>query len=331
MAVAVAFVSMMSASRADELRYTAVDLGTIVPGKEIAHASGINDRGQIAGSSSGHTIGSQVGFVTGAQGAGVRIVGASVTGINDSGATSGMTCESGKCPGFVMGIRGHHAVHLRPMGAVSGYTASGLSVSAQAAGSAVLEDGTVHAFRTDARGSNPHDLGTLTGRNSVANAINEEGRVCGSYWNSDSEVQRVFITDIEGAMRDAGFQGRCGGINVRGQLVGCTGCEAGRYGWAFVTGADGNNMRLLRKNEGALGSMLVAINRHGQAVGWEDESADKFSRAVVTDQRTERLYYLDALVALPPGSLSAAEAINDHGEIVAHGWDGHLYLLKPIR
>jgi len=278
-----------NASNAGELRYTAVDLGTIVPGKTFAAASDMNNRGQIAGQSSGRHIGSEVGFVTGAQGGGVRVVGASVSGINDRGASVGMECDDHPtCRGFVMGPRGHHAVLLAPPGAIGhGQTAHGLSAIGQAAGSAEMADGTVHAFLTDAGGIDPRDLGTLTGLNSVGSAISGAGQVCGSYWMLDSEAERVFITDAQGVMRDAGFEGRCAGINIRGQLVGCTGCEGTAHGWAFVTGPDGRNMRMLERNKGALGSVLVAINRHGQAVGLEDEAGDEFSRAVVTDQRTE--------------------------------------------
>jgi probable HAF family extracellular repeat protein len=267
------------------------------------------------------------GFVTGAQGVGKRLVDGPVTGIDDAGATVGMTCGIAGCRGVVRGPHGHQAVILQPRRALFGGTATGLGARGKAAGWATLADGHAHAFMTVDRGADLHDLGTLTGTDSEAYAINANGRACGVWWDADHDnVERVFITDPGDSPRDVGIAGRCAGINDLEQLVGTASDHA------FVTAPDGRDPRLIPLPKGARWAGLNAINRHGQAVGSELADGEDFPRAIVSDEATEHLFLLDTLVALPPGvSLQIGAAINDRGEIAADGSDGHVWLLEPLR
>jgi probable HAF family extracellular repeat protein len=81
---------------------------------------------------------------------------------------------------------------------------------------------------------------------------------------------------------------------------------------------------------GTLGGSLSeahSINCAGQVVGWSRISGDLVNHAFVYSDGV--MYDLNALVSLG-AELNSAEGINDSGQIIANGSNGHAYLLTPV-
>lgn len=216
------------------------DLGTL-PGGNSSDALGINNSGQVVGTSNRlNPYGDFIlhAFITGPNG----------VGMTDLGTLGGM--ES-------------HALGINDSGQVVGY-------SEKIPGSYIS-----HAFITGPNGVGMTDLGTLGGKDSFAYSINKSGQVVGGSSTASSYIHHAFITGPDGiGMTDLGTLGgamsEAYSINDSGQAVGISQVSA------YVTHAflysDGVMLDL-----SALPVVVAAgwsdltprdINNHGQIVGY---------------------------------------------------------------
>ncbi|MEO8767712.1 MAG: HAF repeat/PEP-CTERM domain-containing protein [Nitrosospira sp.] len=257
------FVSPVSAQQhsyiVDLTSKNVTDLGSLGTGD--TNAQGINDAGQVVGSS--YAPGSRDGenwaaFITGPNGVGMANLGLGSGDYNWSSS--------------------------------SGINAAGQVVANQE-GYSFVYDGHP-AYYTSAYISGPNGvgmtfLGTLGGQNSSAVGINDTGQVVGTSsitppfgiqeppWDIVSHTH-AFITGPNGVgMTDLGTMGgydsEANGINAAGQVVGWSDTFAGLQ-HAFITGPNGVGMTDL----GTLGgsnSEANGINAAGQVVGWSDTAA----------------------------------------------------------
>jgi probable HAF family extracellular repeat protein len=125
-------------------------------------------------------------------------------------------------------------------------------------------------------------------------------------------------------------------ISDDGRIVGFSGSVGMGEGEAFAATATGGMRGLGKLAATDVFSIALSIDARGRAVvGSSGSSADLFGltglRAFV--YREEAMFDLNAVTALPPGViLTAANAINDRGEIAAQGVRNdqlHAFLLTP--
>ena len=163
------------------------------------------------------------------------------------------------------------------------------------------------------------DLGTLGGKESEANALNDRGQVVGRAdtmaKDKATPISHAFLWK-NGKMRDLGTLGgkwsEAEGINDRGQVV----------GWSYTKKGDRRRAFLWQKGRmrelGTLGgedSEAVAINERGQVIGYadtmaKDKDGDPISHAFLWQNGTMR--DLGSL----GGESSYARDTNNDGQIV---------------
>jgi probable HAF family extracellular repeat protein len=149
------------------------------------------------------------------------------------------------------------------------------------------------------------DLGTLGGRVSFANDINDRGQIVG--WSeTKGRGWHAFLWE-KGQMRDLGtLHGRhpdseATAINERGQVVGRTNASSGEsHAWLWEGGKLRDLGAALRGASGA-----TDINDRGQVVGWTDNGVF--------------LYENGRARLLPINSDYGGAWINDRGQIVTSG------------
>lgn len=322
---AIAFVPALAAAAPS---YIATDLGMLGPNR-TGVAYGLDDNAQVVGESGGSS--QSVGAVTGPQGVGVvnfrvgQYAFTTVTAINAIGDTAGTACGGITCAAFARDASGKHLRVFDSFEGVDILYATGINAGDLIVGYSFSQLGIQRAFVAKPANGQMRDLGTLGGESSAAFAINDSGEITGWTTRADGEI-RAFLCDLAGRMRDVGpGEGRA--INASGQIAGYTSIGVFQ---AFITGPHGVGFRELANLPGAQGTILVGLNAHGQAVGYEELPGSEPSRAVVTDETGETLTLLDSLVKLPGQvSLLNATAINDQGQIVANGTNRHVYLLTP--
>ncbi len=177
----------------------------------------------------------------------------------------------------------------------------------------------VHAFVIDDE-NNMIDLGTLGGKNSEAEAMNNNGQVVG-YADMRSGYH-AFITDSENNMIDLGTLGgrysRAYAINNSGQVAGNSHTEDGNA-HAFVTDSEGKMIDL-----GTLGrerSSAEAINNRGQVAG-NSYDIDNNMYAFVTDIEGNMID-----LGTLGGKNSKAVGINGRGQVIgfASAKDGNYH------
>ena len=119
-------------------------------------------------------------------------------------------------------------------------------------------------------------------------------------------------------------------INASGQVVGNSNITYNYATHAFITGPDGRFMGDL----GTLGgneSYATGINDSGKVIGYSDTQSLGSQHAFITGADGVGMTDLNTLVNLKNGIyLGNATGINDRGQIIANGSDGHAYLLSPV-
>jgi probable HAF family extracellular repeat protein len=190
------------------------------------------------------------------------------------------------------------------------------------------------------------DLGTLGGTYSAAFSVNDSGQIAGlsnqvSGLVTGRDIDRAFLWE-NGEMFDLGTIEECDhsaalSINDHGQIVGHAGesIYSGLRAVLIDPSGSGENTEL-GSIEGHSTSVALSINNKGQIVGsthmWEAAS----QRAILFDS-TGGAVNTDLNDLIYPGigwTLSAASSINDRGWIVGEmhndDWERHGFLLRPI-
>jgi probable HAF family extracellular repeat protein len=291
------------------------DVGGGFPNVDISnvYAVDINNAGQVTGS---FTRGpAPVGFFTGPNGAGVTTIEDIwwnwLSAINNIGQVAG---QSRFGSAFFTGPNGVGITHT----GLDFSAIADINDSGQVTGSYFSSSG-FRSFITGPGGVGVRDLGTLGGRDSFPNAINNAGQVAGESETADFH-HHAFITGPDGVgIRDLGTLGgdlsSAHDINDTGEVVGSF--TAGGAQHAFITGPNGMEMRDL----GTLGgheSFADGINNAGQVAGWA-ETATGAMHAFITGPHGVGMIDLNSLVSLPAGViLTSAVAINDHGQVLVH-------------
>lgn len=184
------------------------------------------------------------------------------------------------------------------------------------------------------------DLGTLGGRSSAGDGINNLGQVVGSSQTSSGET-RAFRTAANSVINSATDDlGTLGGdfsaatdINDLGQVIGSSTTASGETR-AFLT--DANSTIDASDDLGTLGgdfSAAYSINESGVVVG-DANLADGTSRAFVYDGTA--LFDLNTLISADSDFvLTSARGINESGQIAATGFFAdtqttRAFLLTPV-
>ncbi len=300
--------------------YTLTDLGTL--GGNSSSAYGINDAGQIAGSS----------VLPGNLGRAFRYSGGVMTnlsaglsapwsgpsgawGINDAGQVAGFVDLGGEYRATVFSAGG--ATDLGTYGGqFTQSSARGINNAGQVAGYGLTAYSNVAFLHS---GGVMSDLGTLGGTSAFAYGINNSGQVAGSADTAGDAAHHAFLYS-GGVMSDLGALGgaisSANGVNDAGQVVGSSVLADNFSVHAFrYSGGVMSDLGTL----GGTSSAAYGINNAGYAVGSSLTVGDAAAHAF--------LYYGNAMTDLnafiPSGSafsrLDSATAINSVGQIVGIG------------
>lgn len=319
--------------------YNATDLGTFSGIGSNSRATGINDLGQVIGTSllrfseiDGQPLARQA-FRTApnspidvtTDNVGGRQGETTANGINNSGRVVGTVEAQTR---FTLSYRTSPNGYVSEPGSDIGILrANDINESSQVTGRGLVNFGpeTYHAVRIDEPNNNAAikvDLGTLGGIESAGNAINNLGQVVGSSVTSDGAT-RAFRTAANSAINAATDDlGTLGGssstafdINDKGQVVGSSTTASGAT-HAFLT--DANSGIDANDDLGTLGgnfSIAYSINESGLVVG-DSQLADGSNRAFIYDGT--KLFDLNTLIAGDFNFIvTSARGINESGQIAA--------------
>jgi probable HAF family extracellular repeat protein len=315
--------------------YTVTDLGTFETTFWSTYANGINDIGQVVGSSrkylspvdhADHAFLWEDGDMIDLTPDEISSYASIANSINNKGQVVGVyPSTSGPIPDGH--TRGYHAFFwdettgIEDLGTLGGVASYGLDINnhGQVVGTILSAQTTSHAFRWD----NISGMQVLEGLGnaSTAEAINNVGQVVGWYTDAGN-LYFPYIWDETTGMRPiAAVQGRGFDINDSGQVVGMTTDNPIRaFTWNMIDG-----MQYLETPD-LTQSIAFAINEVGQIVGSFGNEAVIWEHGL--------MLVLDELI--PPNSgwkLESAHDINEVGQIVGSGQkDGklHGFLLTPI-
>lgn len=277
------------------------DLGTL--GGSIAMAFGINNAGQIVGSSD-TSAGVRTAFVTSASSTAPTSLGtfggtySSATSINNNGVVVINYDVQGKTNAASLNLSSSTLTNLTP-----GYLSGHYTLPGSASGRAVNDDGTI--------------VGTLN-NSCCTTAAYVFGR--GSI-NVDSMA----------------LYSRLSAINNHDLVVGATelarfegSSYMGTYTQAFAKALGTQTPTVLLGTLGGYSSEAFGVNNLGQIVG-RSRTVDGIDHAFYTEANSMKLIDLNSLVTLDGGAyLTSASDVNDMGQLIALGSNGHSYLLSAV-
>jgi probable HAF family extracellular repeat protein len=216
--------------------------------------------------------------------------------------------------------------------------ANAINNHGQIVGFAYVDD-TYHAVLW--QNGKPRDLGTLGGRYSSAEDINDRGQIVG--WSltkgDDFRSQHAFLWE-DGKMRDLGTipgphpDSEATAINERGQIVGRTNSQSGRSRAWLWQGGKMHDLGVLAGND----SGASAINEHGQVVGWSTAGVFLYEKGrlrslgiesgyggvlindngVIVTSRTNLVWRAGRVTRLCGSRVCNAGAINNRSQIVGN-------------
>jgi probable HAF family extracellular repeat protein len=338
MALAVSAAGVARPARAGGYPYILTDLGTL-PGGYFSQGNGVNDAGQVAGTS--YAADAPHAFLSAPGGGPLQDLGAVPGGfgssglaVNASGQVAGYSyipASGGPGPGtpnyaFLSGPDG--AGPLTNLGVLPGMSFSvghGVNDAGQVAGDSLnTTSGEAHAFLSGPGGGALKDLGTLGGTQGSGNAVNDAGQVAGTASTASGATHAFLSGPGGGALQDlgtlpGGAYSNGNAVNASGQVAGSS-VTASNVSHAFLSGPDGGPLQDLGPGD------AFAVNDSGQVVGGSGH-AFLYSGGQMFD--------LNSLIA--PGSgftLGVATGISDTGYITGTGTapDGssHAFLLTLV-
>ncbi len=308
------------------------------------HLSGINNNGQVVGGWSLDYGPVRNGSFLYSGGVQIPLPFDSVRAVNDIGQSAGQTQyqyiyyndyleEASIYSGGVSTGLGF------PPGTNQSF-ATGINNSGQVVGYASLHpDGPYGGGKSVAflySGGVMTGLGFLpAGTWSSANGLNNGGQVVGSADNSSGHSEAFLYSDgvMSGLGSLPGYTDSVAqAINDRGQIAG------------YATDPSGNTQAFLYSDgamiglgflPGGSGSTANALNKKGQIVGYSERlGLDAYSFYSLVDSAIlfsdGQMHDLSSLVVDSPEALTAANGINDSGQIIASGISA-AYLLTPLQ
>ena len=323
-------------------RYLLTDLGTL--GGPASEANGINNPGQIAGTSSlSESIYPHAFLYTPGEGmqdldtlGGVDSLGQA---LNDVGQVTGYSHANDLVSHAFLSTPGIGMVDIGTLSVLDNSVSVGFGINnaGQVVGSSSVASSFIsHAFLYTP-GQGMQDLGSLGGTSgSVAYSINNAGQVVGVSFFNDS-VQHAFLYTPGEGMQDLGTLGgtnsRAHDINDIGEIVGYATSAGCCNGHAFLY-TPGGGMIDLGVLDGGWLSSAQAINQAGQVVGYSYTRDNPMQINAFLYTATTGMVDLNALVVNGSGWwLSLAHDINDRGHIIGSGTyngEGRAFLLTPL-
>jgi probable HAF family extracellular repeat protein len=174
------------------------------------------------------------------------------------------------------------------------------------------------------------DLGTLGGATSIAYAVNDSGQVVGMSYLSDNSTIHAFLWTASTGLQDLGTLGGvwsgAQAINKSGQVAGwsltSSNAEVG-FIWDPIHG-----MISLGTSRNHASTVALGINQSRQVVGETDFGGT--SRGFLWTQVTG-LQNVNVFISPKNPFVTVAYGMNNVGQIVGNGSNGHALLLTPTK
>ena len=288
---------------------TMTDLGTLSDPTNNSTAYAINDNGQVVGTADA--------YYTESDGSVVIV---SHPFLYSGGTMADLFPTSNPCCDFTQGPG-------------IGFTPQGINTSTQIVGS-VQGCGVTYPFLYSG-GTFGYFGSAIPPWPSSANAINNRGQVVGMTVFADPPYgdQRAFLFSPNSGMLDLGSLTGANGfscadaINDNGQIVGVSWTSAGDLDAFIYTNGTMTDLGTL----GGDTSCANGINTNGQIVGASYLSDDSAVHAFLYSIDSGTMVDLNNLVCTNSIGTYLTEAfgINESGQIIANGANGHAYLLTP--
>ncbi len=316
--------------------YTITNLQSLGGDPPNSTANGINDAGEVVGSSNISTAGNQVidAFTWTVAG-----------GMHDLGIGPGVS-TSVNSRGNVVGSFGTTTISafiwnrtggFEDLGSLGGNaaTATKVNTSGEVVGYSLIDprdNHTWHAFLWT-RNNGMVDLGNDGGNYAWANDVNDAGQIVGSSTIAGDKITRAVLWIVPGVLQDLGTLGgtdaSANAINNSGTIVG-NACLAGDQQRHAFLWTELEGMEDLGTLGGAF-SNAVAINNENQVVGWTTTASGE-TVAFIWEQGKGMRNLNDEIPAGSGWVLTRAVNINDAGEIIGGGYLHNQrwpYLLTP--